>query len=165
MIKLAIVFLPRTEKKRPDQPFGMIGDRAFPYYIDKGKASKGKELEVGMVVLKEGTNFVDKDAWVAVSSHANNKPILDRLLRERVISVYEPDVEKQGRETTDFSTFEAVEDIVNNCFDAEWLTFCLQIDRRTGESDEGDVRQLINRRLAELQDLRGVRQESIGAFV
>jgi hypothetical protein len=114
-------------------------------------------IDMGYLVLKKGINQVIADEWtLALSqlaeSHSATSSEIVRQIRQGVIKVYKPDENKQGRNSSEFSDYNDLVDIISNQGDRNWLNFSLQVERRTSEHDGGDVQTLLRARLQELDD-------------
>jgi hypothetical protein len=155
----AIIYSPEFEKAS-GLPFGVKGDRIFYYQIERPKPQKGEKekVELESIVLKKGTNFIDAEAWQAVSIHPSNESELTRLVRLRAITIYTPDnPESCGKDTTDFAEESTVQELVENSKDLEWLGLCLNVDRRL------NVRKLISERIKDLNEEIASQRQRVAA--
>lgn len=156
-----VLHLPRGERKTKGMPFGNMGVRVLGYpksreKIANGNGKKGiEQIEMDYITLREGINQIPSVEWEAAIAHSPNNIEIKRLISQSVISVFSPSEGKLGRCTADFSDFQDVFEIVNNCNDKEWLLFSLQTDTRISEQDGGDVQQLIRERLQVLEEMAG----------
>lgn len=157
---VAIIYHPRMEKKSESFPYGGMSQIAFsfpkkalpPATNGRGKNSD-EPIELDFVALQhDQTMFVLAEQWVHVLSYLPNKAKIDELIKQGALRVFPPDADKLGRDTTDWSDFDVVTEIVNNCRDEQWLNLCLQVDRRVGENGDGDVRKLIAERVRSLRE-------------
>lgn len=128
-------------------------------YVKKSALNGGNRkgnnepIETDFVAIPhDQTMFALTEAWEMVLEFAPNKAKIDDLIKQGALRIFSPDPEKLGRDTTDWSDFDVVTEIVNSCKDEQWLNLSLQVDRRVGENGEGDVRKLIAERLRSLKE-------------
>lgn len=164
-----VVYLPQNEPKTKGMPFGNQGDlvlsfsKKVPTPSNGSGKNRNEPVEMDFVALHKGTNEIDVAQWEAAINHPFTATEIKRLMSKNCIFVYKPDEGKIGRDTTDFASFEDVEQIVSYCNDVEWLTLSMQVDRRSHERDGGDVRRLIQERLIEIEERKNiVRGGSVG---
>ncbi|MBN3946457.1 MAG: hypothetical protein HWQ38_08165 [Nostoc sp. NMS7] len=158
MTYLAIIYNPEMEKRQLGLPFGMRGDRLFYYQIDrpKTKTPERERVELGSVILRKGTNFVDAFEWGAVNDHLSNKPDIARLTKFGAIAVYPPDDPvTAAKDTTDFADESIVQELVENISDVDWLKLSVNVDRRI------PVRKLIGDRLKDIDQAASAMRQRI----
>ena len=162
---LTIIYLPRTERLSPHYPHGNFGERVF--YYEKNPQPQEKQrrkvttpsgssittyapVELDQLMLLEGVNFgIKAEIWDKINSKESQKQETDKLIGDRIITIYRPDPGKQGRDSTDFSNFQELADIITNCKDENWLQLSLQVETRAEAGN--DVRKLLSERFTLLQ--------------
>lgn len=154
---IAIIYHPRMEKKSEAFPYGGMSGMVFSYVkksaLNNGRKGGNDPIETDFVAIPhDQTMFVLTEAWAQVLEFTPNKAKIDELLKQSALRIFPPDPEKLGRDTTDWSDFGTVTEIVNSCKDEQWLNLSLQVDRRVGENGDGDVRKLIAERLRSLRE-------------
>lgn len=181
MSYVAIIYYPENEKRSSGLPFGMRGDRQFWYTLNapspQGKATTKKSeeaatsltenyrntikpIELDAVTLKKGTNFINAEAWKLASSESQNIADINRLLKISALRIYTPDnPEVAGKDSSDFADVSVVDELVNNSSDSDWLTLCLNVDRRI------EVRQIIDLRLKDIREEEAARMQRIRGLV
>ena len=154
----AIIYHPRSEKKSEAFPYGGMSGMVFSFVkksllSGNGKGKSTDPIDTDFVAIQhDQTMFVLTESWAQVLEFAPNKARIDELIKQGALRVFPPDPEKLGRDTTDWSDFDVVTEIVNSCKDEQWLNLSLQVDRRVGENGDGDVRKLIAERLRSLRE-------------
>lgn len=151
---IAVIYDPKAEKRRPGLPFGTLGDREFFYLVTRlnpGRKKGEEEILLKPVCLKSGTNFLEAQEWQNVLGLEVNAKEIQALVRDRVLTVYEPDSE--ANDITAFADEDAVTEIIENTNDRDRLDLWLRVENRTGDNDSLNVRKLIADRIHELDEL------------
>lgn len=121
-MQLAVVFVPRNDGRFGKQVFH------YPVRVVKGK----KEIDMEVLPLEKGTNFIDEEVWEAMLSHPPNQAEVARLSENRTLAVYKPDAEVPVGSTSDYTSLQTVRAIVENCSPdhKRWLEISLARDTR-----------------------------------
>ena len=155
MSYVAIVYYPDREKKTPTQPFGMRGSRIFNYQIDRGNpepAQKKRTLtladrvEIETVAIAKGSNFIKAADWEAINKEAANAPEIEKLISLGALKIFTPDAEIIRDRSSDFSSIDDLQEIIDNSKNVDWLSLSLKIDQRA------DVCTMLALRLKEIED-------------
>lgn len=138
---LAIVFRPRAN--------GQINSFIFHYAIPRAgavrKAAKEGDsfqtpVEMDMLEVKPGVNFVEAEKWKLVVGHGANGSVISGMQAKGSLSVYTPDVNEPVGATPDFNSLTVVEDIIRNATDEEWLQRSIARDSREAVFKMGSQR-------------------------
>lgn len=151
---IAVIYDPKAEKRKAGLPFGSLGDREFFYLVTRlqpGRKKGEEEILLKPVCLKPGTNFVEATEWQNVVALEVNAKEITSLVRDRVLTVYEPDSE--ANDITAFADEDAVAEIIENTNDRDRLDLWLRVENRTGDNGAIDVRRLIADRIHEIDEL------------
>lgn len=152
MSYFAIAYQPEREKSR-QMPFGVRGARLFNYQIERPTAAKkdskltlADRVEIEVVTINKGTNFIDTDKWNSVLKHEVNQVVINNLIKCGALAIYTPTAEFPVRDTTDFEDIAIIQELAENSKDVDWLSLSLNVDRRP------EVRKLLADRLKDIQD-------------
>lgn len=152
MSYFAIAYQPEREKSR-QIPFGVRGARLFNYQIERPTAAKkdskltlADRVEIEVVTINKGTNFIDTDKWNSVLKHEINQTVINGLIKCGALVVHVPTAENPVRDTTDFEDITVIQELAENSKDVDWLSLSLNVDRRP------EVRKLLADRLKDIQD-------------
>lgn len=152
MSYFAIAYQPEREKSR-QIPFGVRGARLFNYQIERPTAAKkdskltlADRVEIEVVTINKGTNFIDTDKWNSVLKHEINQTVINGLIKCGALVVHTPTAENPVRDTTDFEDITVIQELAENSKDVDWLSLSLNVDRRP------EVRKLLADRLKDIQD-------------
>lgn len=166
-----VIYLPQNNKKplpSSKMQFGFEGTFTISYPKNKitpksnPKTNNLDSIEMDYIVLEKGTNheIIGTEWENAISQLSVSNPSaadeIKTLVKLRVITVYQPDEGKSGRNSVDFSNFNDLTEIISHSRDRQWLSFSLQVERRSSDLDGGDVQKLLSDRLQELDDEAGV---------
>lgn len=148
---LAIVFRPKD--------YGINGSFGFYYQINRTPAlrkvaDKGapvatlanEPIEIDMVELKPGVNFVEPAVWDQVVKHGQNGQIIATMQSKAALSIHVPDTENPVGATSDFSSVAVVEDILRHITDEDWVSYSMNNDKRQ------DVFKRCSERLKQIRD-------------
>lgn len=120
-------------------------------------APNNEELQLSMIKLIEGVNFIEKEQYDLMMQHPRAKADWTAKERRGAIAVYQPTVpegEYPTDTTADYPDLGDVQDIIQNCFDSEWLRLCIAKDNRPG------ISQWCYTRIQEIEDSRRRRREN-----
>ena len=165
MSYFAIAYQPEREKSR-QMPFGVRGARLFNYQIERPTAAKkdsklslADRIEIEVVTLSKGTNFIDADKWNSVLKHEVNQIAIANLVKCGALTVHTPTAEFPVRDTTDFEDVGIIQELAENSKDVDWLSLSLNVDRRP------EVRKLLADRLRDIQDEVAAMSQTISGSV
>jgi hypothetical protein len=151
----AIVYYPDRERKTATQPFGTRGARLFNYQIDRGNSNPAPKkggltladrVEIEIVAIAKGTNFIESQKWEAVAKEVVNQPEIEKLTSIGALKIFIPDAEITRNRSSDFSSIEDLQEIIDNSKDVDWLSLSLKIDQRA------DVSTMLANRLKEIEE-------------
>lgn len=135
-MSLALVFRPNL--------FGQRGSFIFYYQIprvtrgakaaEKGAATavieSPREVELQMVELTKGSNFIEPEIWKLVEAHGDNAKTISDMVAKGALASYAPDSGELHNDTTDWSNVGVAAAIVQECYDEDWLTRSMYREQR-----------------------------------
>lgn len=156
---LAIVFRPRAN--------GQINSFIFHYAIPRlGAARKAAKegdsfqvpVEMDLLEIKPGVNFIQPEIWKMVTDHGQNGSVISGMQAKGSLSVYNPDVNEPVGATSDFSSLTVVEDIIRNAVDEDWLQRSIARDSRE------TVFKLGSQRIQEIKESKIARSQTASSL-
>lgn len=148
-MSLAVIFRPKA--------FGQRSSFLFFYAIARDAAvRKGRrtdEVEMQILELKKGVNFIEEETWTQISNHGKNSEVIAQMLRKNALAVYKPDAEDVVGSTSDFTDLSVVADILQATDDAEWIQRSIARDKRK------EVFKLGSDRIKEIQEDKADRRQ------
>lgn len=148
---LAIIFLPKA--------FGQRGAYVFHYQVPR-PVIKGKreEIELNMLMLNQGVNFVEPETWEQVVGHGQNAKVIKAMMTNslgqgQALFVHTPDAEVPLGSTADYNDLIVVETLIRYSTDRDWILASLAQDRRP------EVVKMAKERIKELDEDQKARKQ------